>query len=83
MTALGRPERHFAAVHVGGTNGKGSTASLLAGILRCAGHRVGLYTSPHLVSFRERVVVDGAPISEEAVTVWAARLEAPARRPLP
>jgi dihydrofolate synthase/folylpolyglutamate synthase len=80
LTALGRPERHFAAVHVGGTNGKGSTASLLAGILRCAGHRVGLYTSPHLVSFRERVVVDGAPISEEAVTVWAARLEAPARR---
>ncbi len=80
MASLGHPERHFATVHVGGTNGKGSVATMLAEILRAGGARVGLYTSPHLVSFRERVVVDGAPITEEAVTVWAARLEEPALR---
>ena len=80
MTHLGHPERHFAAIHVGGTNGKGSTATLLAEMLLAAGHRVGLYTSPHLVTFRERVVVDRAPISEDAVTTWAARLEEPALR---
>jgi dihydrofolate synthase/folylpolyglutamate synthase len=49
-------------------------------MLRAAGWRVGLYTSPHLVSFRERVVVDGVPISEDAVTLWACRLEEPATR---
>jgi dihydrofolate synthase/folylpolyglutamate synthase len=75
---LGHPEREFAALHVGGTNGKGSTATMLAEILRAAGHRVGLYTSPHLVSFRERVLVDGAPVSEAAVALWASRLEEPA-----
>ena len=77
---LGHPERHFAAVHVGGTNGKGSTATLLAEVLGAGGWRVGLYTSPHLVSFRERVLVDGAPIAEDAVTNWTARLEAEAVR---
>ena len=75
---LGHPERHFEAVHVGGTNGKGSTATMLYGILRAAGWRVGLYTSPHLVSFRERMVVDGVAIPEEAVAVWTDRLQAPA-----
>ena len=80
MASLGHPERQFASVHVGGTNGKGSVSTMLAEVLRAAGWRVGLYTSPHLVSFRERVLVDGAPISEDAVTCWAARLEAPAVR---
>lgn len=61
-------------VHVGGTNGKGSTATMLYEVLRAAGWRVGLYTSPHLVSFRERVVVDGTAIGEEAVAMWAERL---------
>lgn len=61
-------------MHVGGTNGKGSTATMLYGILRAAGWRVGLYTSPHLVSFRERMVVDGVAIPEEAVAVWTDRL---------
>lgn len=61
-------------MHVGGTNGKGSTATMLAEVLRAAGWRVGLYTSPHLVSFRERMVVDGVAIPEEAVAVWAERL---------
>jgi len=67
-------------VHVGGTNGKGSTSTMLAEMLMAAGHRVGLYTSPHLVSFRERVMVNRAPIAEEAVTLWASRLEEPAVR---
>ena len=80
MASLGHPERHFAAVHIGGTNGKGSTATLLAEVLRAGGWRVGLYTSPHLVSFRERVLVDGAAIAEDAVTAWAARLEEEAVR---
>jgi dihydrofolate synthase / folylpolyglutamate synthase len=61
-------------VHVGGTNGKGSTATLLYEVLRAAGWRVGLYTSPHLVSFRERMVVDGVPIPEAAVAEWTERL---------
>ena len=72
---MGNPQRHFAVVHVGGTNGKGSTAAFLAAMLRASGLRVGLYTSPHLVSLRERMLVDGTPVSEEAVTAWAARLE--------
>ena len=80
MASLGHPEREFASIHVGGTNGKGSTATLLAEMLLASGHRVGLYTSPHLVTFRERVAVDRVPVSEDAVTMWAARLEQPARR---
>jgi len=59
---------------VGGTNGKGSTATMVYEVLRAAGWRVGLYTSPHLVSFRERIVVDGVPVPEEAVAVWTERL---------
>ena len=80
MAYLGHPEREFASIHVGGTNGKGSTATMLAEMLLAAGHRVGLYTSPHLVTFRERVAVDRVAVSEDAVTMWAARLEEPARR---
>jgi dihydrofolate synthase/folylpolyglutamate synthase len=72
---LGEPHRHYACVHVGGTNGKGSVSTFLAAALRAAGFRVGLYTSPHLVSFLERITVDGQPATEEAVTAWTARLE--------
>ncbi|MBI3769341.1 MAG: bifunctional folylpolyglutamate synthase/dihydrofolate synthase [Deltaproteobacteria bacterium] len=71
---LGDPQRAAAALHVGGTNGKGSTAALLDAVLRAGGRRVGLYTSPHLVSFRERIVVDGAPIEEAEVVTGVARL---------
>src|SRR5947207_2897400 len=67
LAALGRPETRYVLAHVGGTNGKGSTAAMLAAMLKAAGRRVGLYTSPHLVSFRERIRVDGVPISEDAV----------------
>jgi dihydrofolate synthase/folylpolyglutamate synthase len=67
LEALGHPERAYTLAQVGGTNGKGSTAAMLAAILRAEGRRVGLYTSPHLVSFRERIRVDGEAIAEDAV----------------
>ncbi|MBI1736379.1 MAG: bifunctional folylpolyglutamate synthase/dihydrofolate synthase [Candidatus Rokubacteria bacterium] len=67
LGALGRPEERYTLVQVGGTNGKGSVAAMLATILKYAGRRVGLYTSPHLVSFRERIRVDGDAIPEDAV----------------
>ena len=62
---LGHPERKFASVHIAGTNGKGSTAAMLASILHAAGLRCGLYTSPHLVRINERICLDGAEISED------------------
>ncbi len=74
LTAAGEPTTQFAAIHIGGTNGKGSVAALVANALQRAGHRVGLYTSPHLQSFRERIRVDGVPISEAAVVAWTRHL---------
>jgi dihydrofolate synthase/folylpolyglutamate synthase len=67
LDALGRPERAYTLAQVGGTNGKGSMAAMLAAMLRAQGRRVGLYTSPHLVNFRERIRVDGTAIAEDAV----------------
>jgi dihydrofolate synthase / folylpolyglutamate synthase len=67
LDALGRPERGYTLAQVGGTNGKGSISAMLAAILRADGRRVGLFTSPHLVSFRERIRVDGEAIPEDAV----------------
>jgi dihydrofolate synthase/folylpolyglutamate synthase len=67
LDALGRPEQRYRLVQVAGTNGKGSVAAMLAAILKSAGHRVGLYTSPHLLSFRERIRVDGEAIAEDGV----------------
>ena len=64
LDAIGRPERAFTIAQVGGTNGKGSISAMLAAILQAAGRRVGLYTSPHLAHYRERIRVDGRPISE-------------------
>ncbi len=77
LRSLGNPHEVMPAVHVGGTNGKGSVSTLVAAALREAGWRVGLYTSPHLVSFRERIRVDGIPISEQAVALWTGRLLSP------
>jgi dihydrofolate synthase/folylpolyglutamate synthase len=74
LAALGNPHELIPSVHVGGTNGKGSVCTLVAEALAAAGWRVGLYTSPHLVSFRERIRVDGVPISEAAVAMWTQRL---------
>lgn len=67
LGALGNPERRYTLVQVGGTNGKGSTASMLAAMLKAQGRRVGLYTSPHLLTLRERIRVDGQAISEDAL----------------
>ena len=64
LARLGSPQDLPRSILVGGTNGKGSIATSLASVLQTAGCRVGLYTSPHLVDFRERIRVDGVPISE-------------------
>lgn len=64
---LGHPETKFKSIHVGGTNGKGSTAHMLAAVLQEAGYKVGLYTSPHLKDFRERIKINGAKIPENFV----------------
>ena len=64
---FGHPHRRFRTIHVAGTNGKGSCSHTLAAILQESGYCVGLYTSPHLVDFRERIRVNGQPISEEYV----------------
>jgi len=83
LEALGNPERRYTLVQVAGTNGKGSVAAMLAAILKADGRRVGLYTSPHLVSFRERIRVDGEAITEDdvadgfdAIATLVARLDA-------
>ena len=64
---LGNPHRQFPTIHVAGTNGKGSTSHTIAAILQENGYRVGLYTSPHLMDFRERMRIDGVPASKEYV----------------
>ncbi|MGH7263064.1 MAG: bifunctional folylpolyglutamate synthase/dihydrofolate synthase [Candidatus Rokuibacteriota bacterium] len=74
LEALGHPERRFAIVQVGGTNGKGSVAVMVASVLGAAGLGVGLYTSPHLCSFRERIRVNGQAIPEAAVIEGVERL---------
>jgi dihydrofolate synthase/folylpolyglutamate synthase len=65
--AFDHPHNSYSSIHVGGTNGKGSTAALIASILKRAGFRVGLFTSPHLVSFTERIMVNGIEITEQEV----------------
>jgi dihydrofolate synthase/folylpolyglutamate synthase len=67
LDALGDPHRAYATLHVGGTNGKGSVTSTLGSILQRGGHRAACYTSPHLCSFRERLLIDGEPLSEAAL----------------
>jgi dihydrofolate synthase/folylpolyglutamate synthase len=67
LEKLGNPQEKFQCIHVAGTNGKGSVASTLAAVLTTCGYKTGLYTSPHLVRFNERIVVDNDPISDEQV----------------
>src|ERR1051325_7194948 len=81
LAELGDPDLVVPVVHVGGTNGQGSVTTLIAGALRSAGWRTGTYPSPHLVSFRERIAVDGMPIGEDAVAMWTERLPPPAHPP--
>lgn len=73
MDYLGHPERGLRCIHVAGTNGKGSTSSMLASVLMEAGYRTGLYTSPHLIDFRERMRVDGEMIPKEFVAGFVRR----------
>lgn len=73
LEALGNPQQTWPAVHVGGTNGKGSTAAMIASASSAAGYRTGLYTSPHLHSLRERIQLDGQPIAEDWVLDWLNR----------
>lgn len=70
---FGNPEREYPCIHIAGTNGKGSTAHSLASILQSAGFKVGLYTSPHIYDFRERIRVNGEMIPREAVTDFVVR----------
>ena len=71
LAALGDPHRDYPVLHVAGTNGKGSVARIWAEALTAAGHSTGLYTSPHLVSFRERILIDGRPLPDELLIEWA------------
>ena len=73
MEALGNPERKFQSIHVAGTNGKGSVSHMLASILQEAGYKVGLYTSPHLVDFRERIRINGEMIPQQEVVEFVAQ----------
>ncbi|MCM1077450.1 MAG: bifunctional folylpolyglutamate synthase/dihydrofolate synthase [Bacteroides sp.] len=70
---FGNPHRSYATIHIAGTNGKGSTAHTLAAILARAGYKTGLYTSPHIFDFRERIRVNGRKISEKAVSDFVER----------
>ena len=73
MAELGHPERQFECIHVAGTNGKGSVCHMLASVLQEAGYKTGLYTSPHLLDFRERVRINGQMIAEQAVIDFVER----------
>jgi len=74
--ALGHPERRFPSIIIAGTNGKGSTSAMLASIIRQAGYRPGLYTSPHLVRVNERIAIEGEPISDAEFAEMHGRIEA-------
>ncbi len=75
MVRLSLPQTRYRTLHIGGTNGKGSTAAIAAAVLQAAGYRVGLYTSPHLVEFRERVRINGEMIAESRVAVLTEQLK--------
>lgn len=75
LEALGNPQQQFKSIHVAGTNGKGSTSHMLAAIMQQHGYKTGLYTSPHLVDFRERIKVDGEWISEAFVVAFTEKIK--------
>ena len=79
MTALGSPQERFGTIHVVGSNGKSSTARMIAALLEQAGMRTGAYLSPHLVSWAERIEVGGRPVSDERfAAAWAIARSSPA-----
>lgn len=73
LESLGNPQHNYETIHLAGTNGKGSSAAMMASILRTAGYRTGLFTSPHLVDFRERITVDGEKIGRREVAQFIDR----------
>jgi dihydrofolate synthase / folylpolyglutamate synthase len=73
--AIGNPERKFKAIHIAGTNGKGSSSHMLAAILQSAGYKTGLYTSPHLKEFTERIKIDGIEIDQDFVCDFVERIK--------
>lgn len=73
--ALDNPQHKFKTIHVGGTNGKGSTSHMLASVLQSAGYKTGLYTSPHLKSFTERIRINGCEVSQEFVVDFVNRIQ--------
>lgn len=73
LESIGNPQHRFRTVHVAGTNGKGSTSAMLESILRTSGYRTGLYTSPHLVDFRERIQVEGKKIPRRSIVAFIDR----------
>ncbi len=75
LTALGNPHQNLRVIHVAGTKGKGSTCAMTAAILQAAGYRTGLYTSPHLISYCERIQIDGRPISRKKFARQVARVK--------
>ncbi len=74
LALLGNPQESFASIHIAGTKGKGSVSALMASALRTAGYKVGLYTSPHLLHFRERIRVNGEEIPEQALAELVTRI---------
>ena len=80
VARLGMPQTQYPVLHIAGTNGKGSTAAMTASVLQAAGYRVGLYTSPHLVEFRERIRVNGEMIAESRVAQLTEQLQALCRQ---
>src|SRR3954465_2906198 len=74
MTVLGMPQRRFASIHVGGSNGKSSTVRMIAAVLERHGRRPGSYTSPHLRSFAERIEVGEEPVSDAAFAAGVTRV---------
>ncbi len=76
LEALGNPQRAVPSIHVAGTNGKGSVCAMLEAVFREAGQRVGLYTSPHLIRFHERIRIDGQPIPDEGLREGLERIRA-------
>ena len=72
---LDNPQKKFKSIHVGGTNGKGSVSHMLAAIFQEAGYKTGLYTSPHLYDFRERIRINGEMVNEQAVIAFVEHIK--------
>ena len=75
LDELNHPEKYYPCIHIAGTNGKGSTAALIAAVLTASGYRTGIYTSPHLVHFNERIRIDGIKISEDVLVAYTKSLK--------